>query len=204
MSRDISTINLAEVNASHLYEIILVKLEFDTPAYIHSGIGTITYDSNDYVGVGDFGSIGDAKELEDASPHSLTLTLSAIDASLAAEALDSGNYGDVVTIYIGYRQDDGTLVDDPWVLWRGTYENASITHGENSSISVTVRHDLAILEEKDGSRFTDEDQQQNFAGDEGFEFVYAMGNMKLVWGKGPVTGSFDGGDDATQPRYVQE
>ena len=197
MSRDISTTNLAEVNASHLYEIILVKLEFDTPAYIHSGIGTITYDSNDYVGVGDFGSIGDAKELEDVSPHSLTLTLSAIDASLAAEALDSGNYGDVVTIYIGYRQDDGTLVDDPWVLWRGTYENASITHSENSSISVTVRHDLAILEEKDGSRFTDEDQQQLFAGDTGFEFVYSMGNAKMVWGGITVGGVSSGGKDGT-------
>ena len=110
MSRDISATNLAEINAPHLYGVDMVKLEFGTPVYCHSGIGTITYGGNDYVGVGQFGSVSNAKESENLTPSPLTLTLSGVDSSLIAEALDSGTYGDVVTIYHGYRQDDGNLV----------------------------------------------------------------------------------------------
>ena len=43
MSRDISATNLAQINASHLYLVTMVKLDFDTPLYIHSGVGSIVY-----------------------------------------------------------------------------------------------------------------------------------------------------------------
>ena len=51
MSRGLSTINETQVDSSHVHDVPLVKLEFDTPVYVHSGIGTITYDTNDYLGV---------------------------------------------------------------------------------------------------------------------------------------------------------
>lgn len=188
MSRDISAANLAEINASHLHEVILVKLEFDTPVYVHSGIGTIVYDSNSYLGVGAFGSVTNTSETEVLRPTSLTLTLSGVDSNMVAEALDAGNYGDVVTIYEGYRQDDGTLVADPWIVWRGKYEYASIGSGVESVVSLTLQNDLAVLGEIDGSRYTDEEQQAKFTGDTGFKFVSAMASVELLWGGGRVGG----------------
>ena len=174
-------------------------MEFDTPAYAHSGIGTITYDTNDYLGVGDFGSVSSTKESEELGPSGITLQLSGVDSTLITTALDSGKYGDVVTLYVGYRQDDGTLVDDPWVLWRGTFEYASIGQGESNVVSITLQHDLAILDEADGGRYTDEDQQSRFAGDRGFEYVAEMGTVKLLWGGKPVVvaggGSVKGAGD---------
>ena len=192
MSRDIAAANLTEINAAHLHQIVMVKLEFDTPLYVHSGIGTIVYDSNSYLGVGQFGNISNMTETEILRPTSLTLTLSGVDSNLITEALDSGDYGDTVTIYLGYRQDDGTLVADPLLLWRGFFEFASISQGDQSVVSITVQHDLAILNETDGSRFTDEDQQVRFSGDVGFEFIADMANLKLIWG-----GTRIGGDDPT-------
>ena len=192
MSRDISVANLTEINAAHLHQIVMVKLEFDTPLYVHSGIGTIVYDSNSYLGVGQFGNISNMTETEILRPTSLTLTLSGVDSNLITEALDSGDYGDTVTIYLGYRQDDGTLVADPLLLWRGFFEFASISQGDQSVVSITVQHDLAVLNETDGSRFTDEDQKVRFSGDVGFEFIADMANLKLIWG-----GTRIGGDDPT-------
>ena len=49
-------------------------------------------------------------------------------------------------------------------------------------ITVTAQHDLAVLNEVDGSRFSDEDQQQRFAGDVGLEFVHQQSTIRLVWG----------------------
>ena len=135
-------------------------------------------------------------------PAPLTLVLSGVDSTLITEALEAGEYGDPVTIYTGYRQDDGTLVDDPVIMWSGTLENASIVQGKTSAISITVQHDLAVLDEADGGRFTDEDQQVNFSGDVGFEFVADMVGLRLIWGGGRVNNGTNGG--GTSSDVVQE
>ena len=187
MTRTISATNLDEINASHLHEVVLVELDFDTPVYVHSGVGTITYNTNDYLGVGGFGSISAATETEQLRPTALTLTLSGIDSNYISEALDSGNYGDRVSIYCGYSDDSFSLVDDPWLIWGGFYEFSSIEQGVDVSVSITVQHDLSLLSEKDGGRYTDEDQQSRFSGDVGFEFITEINGLKLFWGGKPVT-----------------
>ena len=186
MSRDITATNLAEINAAHLHGVILAKLEFGTPVYCHSGIGTITYDGDDYLGVGQFGNISNATETELLRVTSMTLSLSGVDANLLSEGLDSGTYGDVVTLFVGYRQDDGTLVDDPWVLWKGILEYASIRQGAENVIQLTAKYDLAVLDDKHGGRFTDEDQQTRFTGDIGFQYVTDMPGQKIRWAGGWV------------------
>lgn len=200
MSRTISASNLAEIDAAHLHEVLLVKLEFDTPVYIHSGVGSIVFDSNTYLGVGQFGNVGNQIESEQLRPTSLILSLSGVDAALITEALDAGNYGDIITIYMGYRQDDGTLVDDPWIPWKGFFEFAAVKHGTENIVSITCRHDLAILNEAEGSRFSDEDQQVRFTGDTGFQYITDMAGTKLIWGGGRVSTGSTGGRGSENDR----
>ena len=199
-SRRLSVINTAQVDSTHVHTVTMVKLGFDAPLYVHSGVGTISYDGDDYVGVGGYGGISAARESEDLGPLSLTLSLSGVDSDHISEALDSGNLYDVVTIYQGYRQDDGTLFDDPWVVWRGWYEFAGIEMAEDSGISITCQHDLSILTEKFGSRYSDEDQQKAYTGDVGLEFTADMAGVKLLWGGLPVRSGLrdemPAGDDA--------
>lgn len=189
MSRGLSTANSNQVASASVQVVLLAKLEFDTTVYVHTGIGTITYDGNDYLGVGDFGGISEARESELLGPDPLTLSLSGLDSTMVDEALNSAAYGDVVTIYEGYRVDDGTLDGDPWVVWKGWVEYAQVQRGGENTVSLICQHDLAVLNEKEGSRFTDEDQQAEYSGDLGFEFVADMVDKKLYWGGGPtVTG----------------
>jgi len=193
VSRDIGTTNETTVAGASVHIVTLAKLEFDTPVYVHTGYGTITYDSNDYLGVGQFGSVSNAKESEVLSPNSINLSLSGVDANFLTEALDSATYGDKVTLYEGYRQDDGTLVEDPWVLWSGTLEYATVQQGEENSINLVCQHDLATLEEKDNSRFTDEDQDKRYDGDRMFEYITKMANVRLNWGGFGVVNFSDSG-----------
>ena len=205
MSRGLSTTNTAQVNASHLEEVILVKLEFDTPVYVHSGIGTITYDSNDYIGVGHYGGIEGTRESEALGPTAITLTLDGITSQHINEALDSGNLYDVVTIYCGYRQDDGTLHDNPWIVWKGWYEYAAIRIDAESTVQITCQHDLSRLGEKKGRRYTHEDQQEAYSGDNAFRFVARMANLKLRWGGESVgiVGSGGGGWRPGDPQLYE-
>ena len=189
MSRGLSAANLAEVNSAHLHVVVLVKLEFDSPIFIHSGMGDIVFAGDTYLGVGDLGAVESVQESERVEPSVIRLTLSGIDANLISEALDAGNFGDVISVYEGYRRDDGTLVADPWLVGRGTYEFASIVIGDTNAISISVQHDLARLADKSGDRYTNEDQQDKFPGDTGFSFIADMINIKLLWGNKVVVGT---------------
>jgi len=196
MSRGLSATNQTQIASASLQATILVNLAFDTPIYVHSGIGTITFNGNDYLGVGDFGAVDTVEESESISPSPIRLTLSGFDATLIAEALTSGRYGDRITIYEGYRADDGTLVADPWTVAAGTFEFATIDLGEDNAVTITMQHDLAALDVSDGGRFTDEDQQQRFAGDLGLSFVADSVDKALPWGGG-VARNLGATDDRT-------
>lgn len=178
----------AIAGAGYVHEVVLVKLEFATPVYVHSGYGEIvsTADGQTYLGVGDLGEVAEARETELLGPTPMTLSLSGVDNTLVSEALNSGNYGDAVTIYIGYRQDDGTLVEPPWIAWKGTFEYATVTMGEESVVRVMCQHDLAVLSESLNARFSDEYQQRKYPGDTGFEYVAKVPSQQLTWGGGPV------------------
>ena len=201
MRRGLHADNLSHVQGSHVHEVILAKLEFGTPVYVHSGIGTITYDSNDYVGVGDFGTFSAPRESETLGPVSVTLTLSGFDATFLTEALDASSYGDKVTLFAGYRSDDGTLVADPWPFWKGRVDYMAAGRGATNSISLIAQHDLSVLGEIDGAKFSDEDQRQRYSSDQGFEFVAEQATMKLTWGRATVnTGDGDPTDLAPWDR----
>lgn len=189
MSRGLTTANEGAVDASHVQIVLLAKFEFGTPVYVHTGVGTITYDGDDYLGVGDFGGVEGVEESSDLSPANTKFVLTGFDAALLSEALDSGTYGDVITVYEGYRKDDGSLEDDPWILWKGTYEYATAVLGDENGIAIVAQHDLARLDDKDGGRFTDEDQRNRFSGDVGLEHIHTIATQKLVWG-GESTGGF--------------
>ena len=193
MSRNLSTINTAQVDSSHVHLVTMVKMEFDTPLYTHSDVGTINWGGNDYLGVGGYGGISSTKETEILGPSSITLTLSGVDSDYIAEALDSGNLFDKITIYQAYRQDDGTIYDDPWTVWKGWFDSSAIAMDAESSVSITCQHDLSMLNEKVGSRYSDEDQQNRYSGDVGLEFTSDAQGLKLLWAGGPVPTGGRGG-----------
>lgn len=190
--REITTTNQNQVSADYLEQVLLLKLDFSDPAYIHSSFGELVFDGNTYIGVGDFGAISTLREQAKLGPAPLELALSGVNPLLIQESLDSTEYRATVTLYEGYRQDDGTLADDPWVVWSGWWEHASMSLGANNAIRATAQHDLSILNEKDGSRYSDEDQQQLYSGDVGFEFTPYMADLQLAWAGGRASSVIGG------------
>lgn len=196
MSRDIGATNVTHVDGSGFHDVWLAMLEFDTPAYIHSGVGPITYDGNTYIGIGDLTIIEGIEESEELTPAPFRIGMSGLQPDWVTEALDAGNYGDVITIYRGYRGDDGTLIADPWLERRGTFEYATVVLGDKNEIVITVQHELAKLADKSGRRYSDEQARQDYSAETGFSFVTDAIGKSLIWGGQPVdTGRRGGGDD---------
>lgn len=192
-SRDLDAANITETEAASAQPVIMVRIDFDTPVYVHSGFGTITFNSNDYLGVGSLGSISGIEEAEDNTPQPVQLSLSSIPSQYIASALDATTYGDKIILYHGFRGDDGDLVADPEVPWKGYLEYASV-EGESETVTLHCQHYLTVLNKKKGGRYTDEDLQRDYPGDLGLQFVHLQNGLSLTWGKeARVSAPYSGG-----------
>ena len=60
----------------HVAIVSFAKLEFPSgTVYLHNSLGTYTWGGQDWLGVGDLGSISQVEEGLDVSPYAITLTL---------------------------------------------------------------------------------------------------------------------------------
>lgn len=198
MSRTLDAALATEVQAQHIHKVLMARLDFSTPVFVHSGYGVITFESNDYLGIGTLGSVSGIEESEDLTPTPVRLTLSGIESSLLAYALDATEYGSEVTIYEAARNDDGTLIGSPQIIYRGTVENTEAVRGTDNSVVVVVQHVLQALNEKSGKRYSDAYQQSQYSGDVAFEFIALMADIKLRWGA-PRTSTSGGGNQGGGP-----
>lgn len=206
MTRPIGTINTAQIESDYVELVQLVRFDFDTPVYVHSGVGSIIYDGITYTGVGDLGEISDMSETALLSPTEITFRLSGVQPQHVTEAMNAANYGDAITVYEGYRQTDGELYDEPWVKWAGSVEYSSVVKGDQSVVEVYGKHELNDLDKANGTRYSDEDQVQRYAGDRIFEFCHRMSTVDLTWGGKRIAGGGGGAqrdDRGTDPAQLE-
>ncbi len=182
MARSLASGNVTHINTRDTHPVAMARMLFDTPVYLHSGLGTIPYDGNDYLGVGRLGGISGAEETEAIVPSQITLQLDGLTSDLFDEALNAANYGDKVTLFVGYRDDDGDLIDTPWVFYRGRVEKSGLVRGNDNSIRIVIQHELAVLNQQIGTKYTDEEQQRRYPGDTAFSRVDQVEVMQLTWG----------------------
>jgi hypothetical protein len=192
-SRTLAAANVTQIDSRQTHPVAMAKMEFSVPIYLHSGLGTILWDGDNYLGVGTYGGVSGVEETEAIVPSAITLQLSGLSQDLFDEALNSSNYGDLVTLFVGYRDDDGSLVADPYVFYKGHVEKSGLQIGDENSVNVIIQHELAVLRESIGTKFTDEDQQRKFPGDTAFSRVEQVELVKLDWGSRPNSGSGGGG-----------
>jgi hypothetical protein len=161
----------------------MVKFLFDVPVYVHSGLGTITFESDAYLGVGALGGIDGLEETEALIPAPISLSLDGLKSEFFDEALNAANYGDKTTLYWGYRDDPGDLIDEPWVMYRGRVETSKVVRGLQNTVRIVVQHELAVLNKKTNTKYTNEEQQRRYPGDNAFARIEQMSTVQLSWGR---------------------
>ena len=88
MARSLTAAAKNSAQASVVRPVVLVKMQFDSGAMrVWSGRGDITFNSEVYGGVGDFGKIGAVEEGVEQRAFGIALTLSGIPASTISLAL---------------------------------------------------------------------------------------------------------------------
>lgn len=205
MSRDLPTGMAAKLAAPALAPIFLVMLAWPTgTVYAWTGYGDIVWDGHTYVGTGNAGSISEVRETRDGAANGLTLTLDGIASAEIAHALEDDSQGQSGRVWLGLLTAAGALDGDPYLIFDGVIDVCpSEDNGETASISVQLEKELVDSRPR-GRRYTHEDQQVDFPGDLGFQYVAGLADKQVTWGNatlytGPTPGSGTGSGGGDEP-----
>lgn len=184
--------NQTEADKSHVALFVAVSFAMASgTSYFWSGVGTLVISGNSYVGVGHVGEIGIVPETISLRAERKTYRLSGVDPLLFAESDIDSSYARSVTELFGFLTKDGALVAQPEVLWEGRVDSVRRVDGDSPIIEVTAESRFVILDKPDGSRWTQEHQQDFFSGDTGFDQVPLLNASTVLWGGTIVlTGSY--------------
>lgn len=149
--------------------------------------------SEKYIGIGQIGAISSVRVTPDIRPIPVTLSLSGIPNNILYEALNEDYYGNVVEVYSCFTDDNGKPLTTPALDWSGFIDTVDIQAGESSGdMTVTCESKFTFWDRANLRRYTDVDQQTEYAGDEFFEFLPQMMELELQWGGRNTNTGFSG------------
>lgn len=206
MSRELPTDFITELTSDVVYPFFAVDIDFASgPLYVWSGIGNLVIGDKTYLGAGQLLNISSVEETTEIEAKGASITLSGIPSTFLALALTESYQGRECRIYFGLSLSNKTLTTQADVeittqdlfeiitetgtrhlseIFSGELDQMNISEEANTAtIGVTVENVLIRLERPVVRRFTNQDQKSRFPNDLGLEFVAALQDKEVFWGR---------------------
>lgn len=204
-TRDLSTAVQTNLEDDVVYPFFAVELLFDdSPLRLWTGLGTLVYDGNSWVGTGNLLDVSSIEETSEIAVRGATLTLSGVPSEVISLALSEPYQGRVSNVYFGMfskgnlQKEDGAYIlkeDGGRIqlelqetglteIFSGYMDEMNIDEGpETSTIELKVENKLIDLERARVRRFTSGYQKSVYPGDKGLDFVESLQDKEVVWGR---------------------
>jgi hypothetical protein len=172
-----------EVQAGTLRPVIFYEGEFASGTLrLWSGLGSISWNGQSWQGAGNLLSISAVTETADVRAAPMTVMLSGNVSALIATALAEARLGKPGKVWLGATNEAGAIIVDPYLAFSGRLNVPKIEDaGEQCAISITYESRLIDLQRARARRWSDEDQQIDFPGDLGFEYVSGLPEQVIEW-----------------------
>ena len=200
MSRSLTAAVTTEVQKTEVRAEAIAHFAFDSGSLrFWTGVGDLEWNGDTYTGTGHLGGIGPVEETGAVKTSDLAFTLSGLPASLISVALGEHYQGRLCELWVGFFDTSWVLIADPVPTFAGRMDTMTVVdNGDTASITVVATNRLKDLDRPNHARFyTDQDLQQEYPGDLGFQFVPEMQDAVIIWGKGIMEPAV-GGAVATQ------
>lgn len=185
MPRNVTANYILALSEGYLFPVIFVEMEFASgPVYMCSASQPVYLNGNTYTGVGSFLQISTIEDGSTVQARGVTVTLSGIDPTLLPAVMNEFQVGLPATIYLGLFGGEGlSLVNDTVVAWSGRTDQPTITQQDatTASISINLESTLMDMNVPVPYRYTNQDQQLFFPGDQGFSWVNSIQSIALYW-----------------------
>ena len=208
MSRTLTSGMTAVTTADVVRPAYFVRMVFDSGESpnvlnIWNGIGDLAYGGNTYTGTGDLLSISQITETSDIQATGINVSLTGVKTSFIAIAKDHEYQGRPLSVSLGAFDASGDLIADPVIVFSGFMDTMTISEsGAYSSIGISVENKLVSFERTKVRRYTAEDQKIDHPTDKGFEYVTAIVQKEIIWGRpNPATGGGGTREGGNTQRY---
>jgi hypothetical protein len=184
MARDLTAGVITQLQAASVEVGLLFEGEFASGwVRLWSGIGNLSWDSKTWNGVGTLLGISAIDETNEVRASGLTVSLSGIPSDLLAAALGDARSGKTGRVYLAFFS-GGAVVADPVLQFQGRLDVPAIEDGPTTAtISISYESELIDLERPRERRYTPEDQSIDYPGDLGFDYVAALQDAQITWGR---------------------
>lgn len=191
MPRSMSTAMLTAIQAGELLPALFFAGTFaNGPVYLWTGFGSISWNGHTWQGVGSLGGVSAIDEGTTIEARGITVTLSGIDTTLISDILGQLVLGLSVTVYLGLfsAASPTSLIANPITSWAGRMDQPLLdVDGATATISINCENRLIDMNTAVDRRYTNDDQQRDWPGDLGFQFVNGVQEMTLYWGSSPTS-----------------
>lgn len=186
MSRGIPGALATAIAQGTVYPVLFGFFDFaGSGVRVHSHVGDIVWGGYTWTGLGDLVAVETISESKDVRANGLVFTLNGVPSTLIAEVLTNRSRGREATLWFGCFNAAGALVSDPHKLFSGRMDQPMIDDsGETCKVSVSAESRLVDLQRSRERRYTHEDQQIDYPGDLGLEFVAGLQNKEVLWSAG--------------------
>jgi hypothetical protein len=187
MPRAMTPSYLAAIQSAALRLALFVEANFTSgPIYVWSGVGPITWGGKTWIGLGSLGNVSMIEEGATVEAKGITLTLSGIDPTLLTGILDEFQVGLPAIVSLGLFDAAGALIADPVGCFVGQMDQPTLdVTGTSATISINCESRLIEMNVAVDRRYTNEDQQRDYPGDRGLEFVNSIQEAQIYWGRTP-------------------
>lgn len=185
MSRALTAGMLAAMATGHLRPLFLYEGEFTGGTVrLFTGYGTIDWNGNTFTGSGQMLNITAIREVSELQAVNFTVSLNGELPSLISVALGQVRRGKPGSVWLGLLDANNALIADPFLCFKGRADRPDIVPDPSHTvISVAYESRLIDASRRRERRYTSEDQQIDYPGDKGFDYVPSLQDAVFTWGR---------------------
>lgn len=184
MAHELTPAVVSVIAADNVPLLLFAELVFDSGTLRVTNAGhDMSWDGHNWTGVGQLGSIDAVQEGADLQAYGIKLALSGIPSDYVATALGEHYQGRACRVWLAFLDSDYRVLADPVLVFSGRMDTMDVDMGNTATITVSAESRLIDLERARVRRFNHEDQQIDYPGDLGFQYVPFMVERELLWGK---------------------
>lgn len=162
-----------------------VQMDFGSESiYVTNAAYDIDWNSQNWRGVAQLGQVESVEEAIGVSAKALKFTISGVDTTKLSMAMNENFRNRPAKFWLGLIDPGTGIVPDPALIFIGRMSEMTVQRGNISSISVTAESAMAAWGRPNTRRFSDADQQAEYPGDLGLQYVAELASgRELIWGR---------------------
>jgi hypothetical protein len=185
MSRDLTPVFAAALTARELRPVIFYEGAFASGSLrLWSGLSAIDWAGQSWSGAGALLGLGSVEETGSVVASGTVVSLSGVPPDLVQLAIAEARQGLPGKLWLGLLTESGAIIADPVLAFAGRLDVPEITDDvESCRITISYESRLIDLNTARSWRYTHESQKAIWPEDRGFEYVTAIQDQEIKWGR---------------------